>query len=117
MVGVDTPDETITELRGLVEVIDDTIARLEAVRQRAAYIEGRRLDGDLYRVIVAAEERPLIVESLSMVLDSLATAAGRFRRAEAAALHGEGWTHERIAQFFGVTRQRIGILLNRERVR
>jgi hypothetical protein len=114
---VETTDETITELHGLVEVIDDTIARLEAVRQRASEIENRRLKGDLYRVIVAAEERPLIVESLSDVLDTLATAAGRFRRAEATALHGEGWTHERIAQFFGVTRQRIGILLNRDRVR
>jgi hypothetical protein len=117
MGSVDANDETIAELRHLVAVIDDTIAQLERVRRRADEIEQRRVGGDLYRVIVEAEERPLIVESLSDVLDRLANAAGRFRRAEATALVAEGWTHERIGQFFGVTRQRIGILLNRERVR
>ncbi|WP_198318687.1 hypothetical protein [Pseudofrankia inefficax] len=114
---VDANDETIAELRHLVAVIDDTIAQLERVRRRADEIEHRRVGGDLYRVIVEAEERPLIVESLSDVLDRLSSAAGRFRRAEATALAAEGWTHERIGQFFGVTRQRIGILLSRERVR
>jgi hypothetical protein len=117
MGAVDAEDETIAELRQLVGVIDETIAQLERVRRRADEIEQRRVRGDLYRVIVEAEERPLIVESLSDVLDSLSTAAGRFRRAEATALVAEGWTHERIGQFFGVTRQRIGILLSRERVR
>jgi hypothetical protein len=112
---VDSDDETITELRSLVGVIDDAIRQLDGVRRRADEIEQRRLSGDLYRVIVEAEERPLIVESLSGVLDRLTTAAGRFRRAEAAALVSEGWTHERVGQFFGVTRQRIGILLSRAR--
>ena len=63
------------------------------------------------------EDRPLIVETLSEVLDGLADAAGRFRRAEARALYQEGWTHEQISRFFGVTRQRIGALLGRERKR
>lgn len=112
---VDADDKTITELRRLVDVIDDAITQLERARRRADEIEQRRLHGDLYRDIVEAEERPLIVESLSDVLDALTTAAGRFRRAEAAALVAEGWTHERIGQFFGVTRQRIGILLSQPR--
>ncbi|MBX6388336.1 MAG: helix-turn-helix domain-containing protein [Frankia sp.] len=111
---MDTNDETIRELRRLVEVIDDTVVQLERVRRRAQEIEQRRLAGDRYRVIVEAEERPLIVESLSEVLDRLSVAAGAFRRAEAVALAREGWTHERIGQFFGVTRQRIGSLIGRE---
>lgn len=114
MGSVDTNDETIRELRRLVEVIDDTVVQLERVRRRAQEIEQRRLAGDRYRVIVEAEERPLIVESLSEVLDRLSVAAGAFRRAEAVALAREGWTHERIGQFFGVTRQRIGSLIGRE---
>jgi hypothetical protein len=114
---VDAHDETIIALRRLVDVIDDTAVQLDRVRLRAQEIEHRRLQGDLYRVIVEAEERPLVVESLSDVLDTLSAAAGRFRRAEATALAAEGWTHERIGQFFGVTRQRIGILIGRERPR
>jgi hypothetical protein len=110
---VDVDDETRAELRRLVHVIDDAVGELQAVRRRADEIERRRADGDLYGVIVEAEERPLVVESLSDVLGQLTTAAGRFRRAEAAALAAEGWSHARIGRFFGVTRQRIGVLLSR----
>ena len=43
------------------------------------------------------------------------SAACRLRRAQAAALHDEGLTMDRIAELFGVTRQRISqILRSRE---
>jgi hypothetical protein len=114
---VTASDEAMIELGRLVKVIDETIAQLERVRERAQDIERQRGKGDLYSKIVPNEERPLIVETLSEVLDGLADAAGRFRRAEARALYQEGWTHEQISRFFGVTRQRIGALLGRERKR
>ena len=67
--------------------------------------------GREYVDIVRAEERPLVVELLTDVLDELATAGAQFRRAEARVLHVSGMSHEVIAQLFGVTRQRVGALL------
>jgi hypothetical protein len=64
--------------------------------------------------IVTTEAKPLIVESISTVLGSLATAGHAWRREQASALQGEHVSINRIAALFGVTRQRISALL-RER--
>lgn len=59
-----------------------------------------------------SESRPLIVELVTAKLDRLFKAGNRIRRAEAAALHAEGLSMERIAATFGVTRQRVSQLLS-----
>jgi hypothetical protein len=51
------------------------------------------------------------VESISTVLSALATAGHTWRREQAAALHAEQVSINRIAALFGVTRQRISALL------
>jgi hypothetical protein len=60
---------------------------------------------------VTAEERPLIVESISTVLGSLSSAGHTWRREQAVALKREDVSINRIAALFGVTRQRISTLL------
>ena len=61
--------------------------------------------------IVTSESRPLVVESISSVMATLATAGHAWRRDQARALHDEDVSINRIAALFGVTRQRISALL------
>lgn len=102
---------TVQALLRLAEVMDATAAdlRMQAVRARelAAQVEA----GHPWSEVVTEERRPLIVERLTEILDSLATHGAAFRRGEARVLHAEGLSHERIAALFGVTRQRVGALL------
>ena len=48
-------------------------------------------------------------------LNALARATADYRRLLAVALHDEGMTMERIAELFGVTRQRISRMLREGR--
>ena len=62
-------------------------------------------------VAIGEEPRPLVISRLARLLDDLADAGAEVRRAEAAQLHAEGLSQGRIAQVFGVTRQRVSALL------
>jgi hypothetical protein len=88
---------------------------LGAVVERTASLQAERQRHRSFTEIVAAEERPLVVEMLSQVLEELAATGAAFRRAEARALSVEGMSHEGIAALFGVTRQRVGALLSPRR--
>jgi predicted transcriptional regulator len=57
------------------------------------------------------EERPLVVELLTHTLNDLSDAGSNFRRIEARELYSEGLTMAKIAELFGVSRQRIAALL------
>ena len=104
-------DKVLERLDELVRVLHTNRERNEQAIARADRIRTQRLEGRSYREIVAAEEGPLIAELATQSIDALVHAAGRFRRAEAEALHREGLTMDRIAHLFGVTRQRVSVLL------
>jgi len=78
---------------------------------RAAFLQGDRAKGRPYADLVDEEEKPLVVELPTAVLDELSSAGAAFRRAEARVLHEDGMSQESIARLFGVTRQRVGVLL------
>ncbi|MGH7128073.1 MAG: helix-turn-helix domain-containing protein, partial [Planctomycetaceae bacterium] len=78
---------------------------------RAKKIRRLRERGHSYSEIVPGENRPLIVEMLTTSLYELADVSSRLRRAEAQALYSEGFTMAKIADLFGVTRQRVATLL------
>jgi hypothetical protein len=101
-------------LESLIVTVDECIHELERARTRASALREDRRAGRSWEDIVVAEERPLVVESISTVLGSLATTGSIWRREQAAALQGEHVSINRIAAMFGVTRQRISALL-RER--
>ena len=105
------PEQTDRALEALCGAVQEAQASLDAVLARAAVLRYGRGQGRTYAEIVAGEERPLVVEMLSDVLESLAAAGAAFRRAEARALHADGLSQEAIAALFGVTRQRVGVLL------
>jgi hypothetical protein len=102
-------DDLLVELKICLDGLHEAQSRAEELREQ-------RRGGKSWQDLVLAEERPLIVERISDALESLATAGGRWRKAEAVALHAEGLSINRIAALFGVTRQRISALLkNRDR--
>ncbi|MGY1605215.1 hypothetical protein [Geodermatophilus sp. SYSU D00815] len=109
--GPSAPDEASRALADLVSALDDCITRLGAARERAEKLLAARAEGSSWLDLVSTESRPLVVESVSAVMATLARAGSAFRRAEAHALQAEQVSINRIAALFGVTRQRISALL------
>jgi hypothetical protein len=104
-------DEVLDALDDLVDALTANSERNRIALERADAIRAARKAGRSYSEIVSDQARPLIVDVLNQNLDRLVTSGARFRRAEAKALHDEGVTMERIAEIFGVTRQRVSALL------
>lgn len=104
-------DPFIRALTDLEAVLDDNVRRADLMRKRIAVLREERAAGRSYREIVADEDEPLIVHLLTESGQALDLAGARVRRAEALALHDEGLTMDRIADAFGVTRQRVSALL------
>ncbi|MGY1806663.1 hypothetical protein ACI8AF_04785 [Blastococcus sp. SYSU D00669] len=109
--GPSAPDEASRALADLVAALDDCIDRLHAARERADRLLAARANGTSWLDLVTTESRPLVVETVSTVMGTLARAGSAFRRAEAHALQSEQVSINRIAALFGVTRQRISALL------
>ena len=101
-------------LAELVDELDKCTAELERARTRAVALLRERAAGRPWLDVVTSESRPLVVESITTVLGTLATAGHAWRLEQAAALRAEQVSINRIAALFGVTRQRISALL-RER--
>lgn len=105
-------DSALEALEDLAETLDEGAQDLGRMSDRAhRLVEAHRAGGGRWSRTVAGERRPLLVEELGKLLTRLDGSAGRFRRLEALALRGEGLTQERIAQLFGVSRQRVAVLL------
>ena len=104
-------DHATDALRELDRALQSSIVELMAARARVETVLASRASGRSWREIVHQEERPLVVESVTSVLEQLSAVGSRFRRAQAKALHHEGLSMERVASLFGVTRQRVSALL------
>jgi hypothetical protein len=105
------PDPASRALESLVTELDACIAELQRARTRSQNLLEKRRSGRPWLEIVTGEARPLVVESISTVLGSLATAGHAWRLEQASALQHEDVSINRIAALFGVTRQRISALL------
>jgi hypothetical protein len=84
---------------------------LQQLADRAEAVADAVGDGQPLGDVIAAEPRPLVIARLTELLDEMADAGAQARRAEAAQLHTEGLTQGKIAKIFGVTRQRVSVLL------
>lgn len=105
------PQQTDANLDRLCQTVEHAQRQLDVVLERAALLQRSRARGMPYSEIVNEEPRPLLVEVLTGVLDELSSAGAAFRRSEARVLHTEGLSQEAIAGLFGVTRQRVSVLL------
>ena len=112
----DPVDAVLAALEDLETVLHETTERSRTAIRRAEVIRRLRERGHRYSEIVPMEERPLIVELLTLSLSDLSDASSRFRRVEARALYSEGLTMAEIADLFGVTRQREAALLGRDKL-
>jgi hypothetical protein len=104
-------DAAVLALRDLVAQLDRTVVELRAAAQRADQLVAQRAAGRSWYEIVGAEQRPLIVETITRALDDLGEVGSRFRREEALALRRERLSITRISELFGVSRQRVSTLV------
>ena len=103
--------DTDRALQELCETVAATQKQLDLVLERARVLQQARARGQSYLDIVLESPRPLLVERLTEVLEGLSSAGADFRRAEARVLHAEGLSQEAIGSLFGVSRQRVSVLL------
>ena len=106
-----TEDDVIAALAVVEDAVRQATELANMIIERAEHIRSMRSEGRPYREIVPNEQRPLIVELLSANLDLLSGVGSRLRRAEARVLYDEGLTMDDIAALFGVSRQRVAVLL------
>ena len=109
-----TMSPAIRSLR-LFAAVEDAVASVaelgRTIIERAERIRAIRDEDQPYRDIVPHEQRPLIVELLTESSNCCSAVGSRLRRVEASVLYEEGLTMDEIATLFGVTRQRVSVLL------
>lgn len=113
----DTDDDAVKALLELKAGLDRTITALSAASSRADELIERRERGVSWYEIVSTEEPPLVIETITQVLDDLGELGSRFRREEALALQREDVSITKIGELFRVSRQRVSTLLQGTRSR
>lgn len=104
-------DPALDALDALIETLIADRSRIDQILEKARYIHTLRTAGLQWSQVVEQEHRPLVVELLTEIIETLHVASSRFRRQQAQVLRSEGMAMERIAELFGVTRQRVSQLL------
>ena len=104
---------TIAALDQLERVLVRAQEDIAALLRRVTEVRRRLEAGDPLSQVIEQSQRPLIIETLSALLDRLGDASSALRRSEAQQLFAEGFTRTRIAATFGVSRQRATTLLTR----
>jgi len=115
--GRDTDDPAVDALVELRSGLERTMVALNAASARAEQLIELRTAGVSWYDIVSTEERPLVVETISRVLDDLGELGSRLRREEALALQRENVSITRIGELFRVSRQRVSTILHGTRSR
>ena len=106
-------DEFLEALTALEGVLADNGTRARLIKKRITQLRRLRARRVPYTELVASDEGALIVQLLTESSAALDTCGANVRRAEAEALYAEGLTMEQIAERFGVTRQRVSVLLRK----
>jgi transposase len=115
--GRDSDDPAVQALVELRAGLERTITALRTASTRAEELIERRTAGASWYEIVSTEEPPLVIETITRVLDDLGELGSRFRREEALALQREDVSITRIGELFRVSRQRVSTILHGPRPR
>lgn len=110
MIVID-PGDAEVDLLELAEELRRAATALAAAATRAGALSSRRSAGLSWAQVMGQEQSPLLTESVLGTIEAVTLAAGRWRRANARALYAEGLTMDRIAELYGVSRQRVSSLL------
>jgi DNA-directed RNA polymerase sigma subunit (sigma70/sigma32) len=101
-------------LRRLDEALDDNIDRAQRMKRRIAELEAACAAGRPISDTLPQRESKSIPQMLSESGEALQEHGTHLRRTKARVLHHEGMTMEGIARRFGVTRQRVSVLLRED---
>jgi hypothetical protein len=104
-------DDVLEAIDSVVQALTENLSRTAIAIQRAAEIRQQRLAGRSYTDIYEHSERPLLIEILTTNVLELYDVGHRLRTRQASALRQEGLSTQRIAQLYGVSRQRVMALL------
>ena len=104
-------DEVLAAIDAVVETLTRNQARTDATLKRAADMRAQRLGGHSYTDILEHSDHPQLVEMLTLTVLELHEVGHRLWTVQAWALRQEGLSTQRIAQLYGVSRQRIMALL------
>lgn len=104
-------DDVLVALDRVVVGLQENARRIEAALARIEEIREQRQSGLSYAEIAEGETGPPVVGLITTSLLALDQVGHSLRASGALALRREGVTTARIAQIFGVSRQRITHLL------
>jgi hypothetical protein len=108
-------DSALDALTTLSKVTSRGVEDLNAVQDDLATMEERRRRGWSWRRILASTESHNPLSDVARIVADLGIASGRFRRALARALRGEGMRINEIGSLLEVTRQRVSALVRNRR--
>jgi len=108
------PDPVLDALEGLLAAARENIVAWVGVMERVESIREQRRLGVPYSEMRIGTTTPPIIDAVSRNQERLGSAAAALRRSLAHALAAEGMSHADIARVFGVSRQRVGMLLRNE---
>jgi hypothetical protein len=108
---VNARDEFLEALDELDRHLDENAGRGPLMRGRIRELKGALASGQPISELLPADGPPPLAAQITELLEMWFDSGARIRRAEARVLYEEGMTMERIAELFGVTRQRVSVLL------
>jgi signal transduction histidine kinase len=106
-----TSDEVLAALEEVTAALAGTERRAREIVERAKDQARLRAAGRSWRDITKSEDHPRTLDLLRETLAVLQRANSRYRRSLARELHDQGATMQSIAELFGITRQRVAVLL------
>jgi hypothetical protein len=109
--GQDKPDEVLDVLKAAAEGLVENITLLKLAVERMVWICEQRLSGMTYSEMADNSDLPHLVETFRTSLHLLERDGHRLRVAGVRTLHAEGLSIDRIAELFGISRQRVSVLL------
>ncbi|MDQ1699556.1 MAG: hypothetical protein QOG34_1419 [Frankiaceae bacterium] len=107
-------DPVLDALDGILAAARDNIVSWVGVMERVEEIREQRRQGIAYTEMKIEGSTPPIIDTVARNQERLGTAAATLRRSLAHALFAEGMSHADIGRIFGVSRQRVGMLLRNE---
>jgi DNA invertase Pin-like site-specific DNA recombinase len=107
-------DPVLDALDGILAAARENIVSWVGVMERVEAIREQRRQGTPYAEMKIEGTTPPIIDTVARNQERLGIAAAALRRAVAHALNEEGMSHADIARAFGVSRQRVGMLLRNE---
>lgn len=107
-------DAVLDALDGVLSAARENIVAWVGVMEQVESIREHRRAGVAYTEMQITGTAPPIIDTVARNQERLGAAAATLRRALAHALFAEGMSHADIARMFGVSRQRVGMLLRNE---